>query len=109
MGLIAASIRKRYLIAYKNELEYKMQLVTQAKMQLSSAANDLVHEGSDLDQENPVVKELEARKSRLNLLEKKLDLEMNEYQEKLKMIDINLQSCDAMFESGLKSMGGSYK
>lgn len=106
MGLIAASIRKRYLIAYQNELEYKMQLITQAKMALSSSANDLVHEGSDLDPENPAVKELEHRKERLNLLEKKLDLEMNEYQEKLKMVEGEMKSCEAMFESGLKT---SYK
>lgn len=103
MGLLSASIRKQYLIAYKNELEYKMQLITQAKMGLSESATELMKTGTDLDPENPIVKELEKRKERLNLLEKKLDTQMNEYQEKAKMVEKEIESCDAMFESNLKT------
>jgi len=103
MGLLSASIRKQYLLAYRNDLEFKMQLITQAKMGLSSSVSDLLNVGTDLDSENPVVKQLEQRKEKLNLLEKKLDMQMNEYQEKLKMIEKEMESCDAMFESNLKT------
>jgi len=110
MGLISASIRKQYLLAYRNELEFKMQLISQSKMGLSQSVSDLLNAGTDLDPENPVVKQLEQRKERLNLLEKKLDMQMNEYQEKLKMVEKEMESCDAMFESNLKNSftyGGS--
>jgi len=103
MGLISASIRKQYLIAYRNELEYKLQLISQSKMGLSQSASDLLNVGTDLDPENPVVKQLQQRQAKLNLLEKKLDLQMNEYQEKLKMVEKEIESCDAMFESNLKT------
>ena len=103
MGLLSASIRKQYLIAYKNELEYKMQLITQSKMGLSTSVTELMKTGTDLDPENPIVKQLEQRKERLNQLEKKLDMQMNEYQEKFKMVEKEIESCDAMFESNMKT------
>jgi len=106
MSLIAASVNKQYLIAYKNDLEYKISLIAQAKMGLSASTNDLLNAGSDLDPENPMVKQLEGRRARLNLLEKKLDMQMEEYQTKLKMIEANMASCDSMIKSSIESMGG---
>lgn len=106
MSLIAASVNKQYLIAYKNEIEYKISLIAQAKMGLSAATNDLLNTGSDLDPENPMVKQLEQRRARLNLLEKKLDMQMEEYQTKLKMIEVTLGTCDKMIDGSMKSLGG---
>ncbi len=108
MGLLIASLRKQYLIAYQNELEYKIQLITQAKIALSQSSNDLLNVGTDMDPDNPVIKQLEQRKERLNLLEKKLDMQMNEYQQKLKMVMTELQSCDAMFDSNVKNSFSYY-
>jgi capsule polysaccharide export protein KpsE/RkpR len=102
MGLIAATINKQYLIAYKNELEYKMSLISQAKMGLSDSVTDLMNAGTDMDPENPAVKQLEQRRERLNLLEKKLDMQMDEYQTKLKMIEKNIEACDKMIEGSIK-------
>lgn len=102
MGLIAAAIQKQYLIGYKHDLEYKVQLIVQAKMGLAGSVSDLLHTGTDLDPENPIIKQLEQRKARLSLLEKKLDLQMNVYQAKLKAIDIQIESCDKMMEKNLK-------
>lgn len=104
MGLIAASVQKQYLIAYQNELEYKISLIAQAKMNLTSASNDLLNAGTNLDPENPMVKQLEQRRARLNMLEKKLDMQMEEYQTKLKMIDENMKACDNMVDKGVRSM-----
>lgn len=72
-------------------------------MGLSQSVSDLLNVGTDLDPENPVVKQLEQRKAKLNLLEKKLDMQMNEYQEKLKMVEKEMDSCDSMFESNMKT------
>ncbi len=102
MGLIAATVNKQYLIAYRNELEYKMSLIRQSKMGLSATTSDLLNAGTDMDPENPAVKQLEQRRERLNLLEKKLDMQMEEYETKLKMVESNIQACDAMIDSSLK-------
>lgn len=103
MGLLIASIRKQYLISYRNELENKIMLAQDAKMTLTKAAKDLTPTGTDLDPESPVIKELNKRKERLNLLEQKLDDQLNEYQEDLKMVEEQIKSCDTMFDSNLKN------
>lgn len=102
MGLIAATVNKHYLIAYQNELEYKISLIRQAKMGLSESVTDLLNAGSDLDPENPAVKQLEQRRERLNLLEKKLDMQLEEYEVKLKMVEKNIEACDKMIEKSIK-------
>lgn len=101
MGLIAATVNKQYLIAYRNELEYKISLINQAKMGLSDSVTDLLNVGTDMDPENPAIKQLEQRKERLNLLEKKLDMQLDEYQVKLEMVNKNIEKCDKMIESSI--------
>lgn len=102
MSLIAATVTKQYLMAYKNELEYKMTLIRQAKMELSDSTSELLNVGTDMDPENPAVKQLEQRKERLNMLEKKLDMQLEEYETRLKMVDKNMEACDKMIESSIK-------
>ena len=84
MGLIASSFRMMYLTAYKITLETKMAL------------------GNDLDPDNPAVKQLEARRDKLIILEKKLDLQMQEYQNRLKMVDAEMQSAQGAVDSAIQ-------
>lgn len=102
MGLTAATVNQQYLIAYKNDLEYKMSLISQAKMNLADSTRDLVTVGADMDPDNPAVRQLEQRKARLNLLEKKLDMEMEDYQTKLKMIEAGIEENKRMIDSNIK-------
>lgn len=102
MSLTAATVNKQYLLAYQNELEYKISLIRQAKLSLSNSTTELLNVGTDMDPENPAVKQLEQRKERLNLLEKKLDMQLAEYEEKLKMVEKNLEACDKMIDSAIK-------
>jgi len=105
MGLVVASVTKHYLINYRNDLEYKISLITQSKLNLAESANELLNVGTDLDPENPMIKQLEQRKERLNLLEKKLDNQLAEYKTKLEMVEKNLESCEKMEESAIGRLG----
>lgn len=102
MGLIAATVTNQYLLAYQNELEYKVMLIRESKLGLSEAVNELLNVGTDLDPENPAVKQLEQRKERLNLLEKKLDMQLEEYETQLKMIEKNREHCEEMIKNSIK-------
>lgn len=102
MSLIVATVNKQYLLAYRNELEYKMSLIKQAKLSLSDSTAELLNAGTDMDPENPALKQLEQRKERLNLLEKKLDMQLEEYETRLKMIEKDLEGCDKMIEGSIK-------
>src|SRR5574344_1003897 len=102
MGLLIASMRKQYLMRYRNELEDKIMLIQEAKTNLTKAGKDLMPVGTDMDPDSPVIKELNKRKERLNLLEQKLDQQMNEYMEDLKMVEAQIEGCDKMFDDDLK-------
>ena len=92
MGLIASSFRMMYLTAYKISLESKIQWIASAKMELVASSDEIMALGNDLDPENPAVKQMEARRDKLTVLEKKLDLQMQEYQSRLQMVEKELES-----------------
>lgn len=102
MGMATAQMRLMYLNAYRLDLEYKVQLITEAKMNLSKTVTDLLNVGTDLDSDDPVVKKLEARKERLNVMEKKLDMQMQQYQQKLQMIEKEMGSCEQLLQKNIE-------
>lgn len=102
MGLITSTFRMMYLTAYKMSLETKIQWIATAKMELVASSDEILSLGNDLDPENPAVKQLEARRDRLSQLEKRLDLQMQEYQSRLKMVDAELQSCQGAVDSAIQ-------
>ena len=104
MGLLTANMRMCYLNAQKLDLEYKIQLVSKAKMDLSSQSAELISAGTDLDPNSPVVKQLEARREKLQMLEKKLDQQMLAYQSKLALVETEFKSAQKMFQNNVGSV-----
>ena len=101
MGLIASSFRMMYLTAYQISLESKIQWIASAKMELVASSDEIMALGNDLDPENPAVKQLEARRDKLTVLEKKLDLQMQEYQSRLKMVEAELKSAQGSVDKAI--------
>ena len=101
MGLITSSFRMMYLTAYQLTLETKIQWISTAKMELCSSSSEIMSLGNDLDPDNPAVKQLEARRDKLAVLEKKLDLQMQEYQTRLEMVNKELESCKNAVSSAI--------
>lgn len=98
MGVVAATVTQQQLIAYKADLERDILAINQAKLSLSSSMDDLLNAGTDLDPDNPMVKQLEHRKERLHLLEKKLDMQLHEKQTKLEMAEKNMQATEKLMK-----------
>lgn len=105
MGLAAATVNQQFLIGYKNDLEYKISVIDQAKLNLADSTKDLITVGTDMDPDNPAVRQLEQRKARLNLLEKKLDMERHEYEIKLAMVEQGMKQNEQMIKSNLGGGG----
>ena len=103
MGLIASSFRMMYLTAYKISLESKIQWIASAKMELVASSDEIMSLGNDLDPENPAVKQLEARRDKLIVLEKKLDLQMQEYQQRLEMVNAEYESARGAVTAGIRN------
>ncbi len=103
MGLIASSFRMMYLTAYKITLESKIQWISTAKMELVASSDEIMSLGNDLDPDNPAVKQLEARRDKLIVLEKKLDLQMQEYQNRLNMVNAEFESAKNAVDAGIRN------
>ena len=102
MGMATSQLRLMYLNAYRLDLEYKIHLITEAKMNLSKTCTDLINVGTDLDSDDPLVKKLEARKERLNVMEKQLDMKMEQYKQTLQMIETEYSSCEQMLQKNIE-------
>ena len=103
MGLISSSFRMMYLTAYKLTLESKIQWITTAKMELVASSGEILSLGNDLDPDNPAVKQLEARREKLTILEKRLDLQMQEFQNRLNMVNTEIDACKGAVDNAIKS------
>jgi DNA repair ATPase RecN len=102
MGLVSGIIRLQYLAQTQLDLEYKLQTLSQTKMQLASQGFELVSIGSDLDPDSPEVKRLETRRQKLELMEKKIDAEILKYQNMLKMAETEMQSAQKIVDNSIK-------
>ena len=102
MGLIASSVRLLYLNNYRHDLESKMLKINQEKLRLSSSMNDLMNVGSDMSPDSPEVKELEKRKERLELVEKRLDEQMQRYETQSKIVEAEYQMCKEMIDKNIQ-------
>ena len=102
MGLITSTYRMMYLTAYRLTLEQKMQWIAAAKMELMASSDEILALGNDLDPENPAVKQLEGRRDKLAVLEKRLDMQMQEYQVRLQAVDAELKYCEQAVRSSIE-------
>lgn len=103
MGLLVSQIRLMYLQQQRLDLEYKLQLITQSKMGLVKSCDDLLQVGNDFDPESPTTKMLQQRQAKLKVIEAKLDQQMAQYNNRLKMIDTEIESARGMLEKNISS------
>lgn len=104
MGLINSTIRVSMLTSQKLDLEYKILLITEAQRNLSQSVGDLTQVGNDYtDPDSPVVKMLNQRQAKLQQLEKRLTIQMAQYQTRLQMIETELESAKAMRERAIQN------
>lgn len=103
MGLASSTFRLMYLNSLRIDLENKLQVITESKLSLSRTITELVGTANDMDPESEVVKQLNARKERLNLLDKKLDMQMQLYNTQLEMINTEMKSCQTMLDKNIES------
>lgn len=108
MGLIASTMRLLTLTAYKNQLEMRVQGVTENLVGLQSQIDELVQIGADLDPDSDALKELKVKKERLNLIEKKLEMMQKQFQAKLEAVNQEIQSCQQMLSGNIQSGIFSY-
>ncbi len=103
MGLLTGQDRLIYLKLYKNQLEYKIQLITQTQLQLSQNVMEFeTLVGSELEVDSPEVKLLMAKQQKLKQIEKKLDVAVTRYQNTLKAVNQEIDSAQKLVDHEIK-------
>ena len=92
MGVVSTIFRTQMLTARRHDLESFIYDLAEAKMELANSVTDYIDAGQTLADDSPTLKRLKARREKLELMEKKIDLRMQEYQNKLNMVNTELQS-----------------
>ena len=103
MGILVSTMRLQYLLQSKADLEYKIQLITQSKMGLMQSTNELMSIGNDYDPDSPIVKTLQQRQAKLKVLEQQLDLQMTQYQNRLKAVETEIESARGVIDKNIQS------
>lgn len=102
MGILINQMRLAEINSYRSDLEYKIQLVSTTKLDLSSQLNEIIGLSSDLTQDSPEMKALEQKKQRLQQAEKQLDLQLQRYQTQLQMIEQEEQSVKEQLQKSIQ-------
>ena len=103
MGFVTGSIRLFYLTQLKNDLKYKIMLIAEAKTDMAKAATDLIGVGTDLDPDSPIVKDMKARREKLEIMSKELDAKMVLYKSKLEAVDSEINEVKGMVKEGAQN------
>ena len=88
MGLVASQARLLMLTAYKSDLEFKMQQISQRRMQLAAAATQAIYNEPAQAQLQSLDKQLEMQ---LKIYETQQKAVTTEYESVMKIIDKNIQ------------------
>lgn len=102
MGLATSTFRQMYLNNFRLDLENKIQIITESKLSLTNSISQMVSIGNEMDPESEVAKQLMAKKERLAALEAKLDAQLQMYNNQLKMIDTELESCQSLIDKNIQ-------
>ena len=102
MGLLIAQLRLAQINSYRSDLEYKIQLISTTRLDLSSQINNMVSLGSDMDPDSPEAKALEKKKERLYQAEKALEQKLQRFQTQLQMIEAEEQGVRQMLQSAIQ-------
>ena len=105
MGLLLGQFRLSQINSQLADLQYKVQLVSTTKMELTSQVDDILTLSASMDSKSPEAQALEKKKERLNQVEKKLDMQLQRYQTQINMLESEKQSVK---ESVNRSIQGSY-
>lgn len=91
MGLVVSAARMMYLNGYRHDLEYKVQIISQTRIDLLNRLNSLMASNADMEPDSPEYRLMEQRKQRLMIVDKKLEQELKAYQVKLDTVTAEMQ------------------
>lgn len=106
MALASNEIRQQLALAMMHDLDNMIGRLTNIKMNLVNATTDLLNFASALDPDSPEMKTIERRRQQLAAYEKKIDAEIQMYQNRRKKAEGIYQAAGQNVDGAIKRMYG---
>ena len=106
MGILTSTFSINYNINERANYEGKIRECEQAASNLTSTISDLDGVKTGLAKDSPEVKALEAKVKRLQALETELEQQKTKYQNKLQIIEKEIQKNQQDFDNSLNRFYG---
>ncbi|MFM7468111.1 MAG: hypothetical protein ACKO37_01230 [Vampirovibrionales bacterium] len=103
MGLAASAARQYMLTARNLDLQFQLQMIAQAKQQLSQTSSQMFNLSDSLDPELPFSQLLQERVSNLFMIDKALEMQSQRIQTAMQMVQAELESVKKMVQNNIKS------
>ena len=106
MALASNEIRQQQALAMIHDLDNIINRLNGIKMNLLTSTTDLLNFASSLDPESPEMKTLEARRQQLVAYEKKIDAEVQMYQNRRQKAENMLKDATDKVGKAIDRMSG---
>lgn len=106
MALASNEIRQQQALAMIHDLDNMIGRLSTMKMNLVNTSTDLLSLGSTLDPDSPEMKVIERRRQQLAAYEKKIDAEIQIYQNRRKKAEAILQNSTQKVKEAIERMYG---
>ena len=106
MALASNEIKQQQAIAMIHDIDNVLTRLNQVKVNLLNSTTDLLNFASTLDPDSPEMKTIERRRQQLAAYEKKIDGEIQAYQNRKKVAETILQASTHNVDKAIARMGG---
>lgn len=105
MGILATTMRLMVLTNSKNDFEMRLMTLAEKMTGLTARIADLDDFNTDLNPNDPRVRQLESEKKDLNRYEKKLEMQQKMLQAQLQEVTQEMQACQQSLQQSIQSSG----
>ncbi len=106
MALASNEIKQQQAIAMIHDIDNVLTRLNQVKVGLLSQVTDLLNFGSSLDVDSPEMKTIERRRQQLAAYEKRIDAEIQAYQNRKKVAEAILNNASQNVDAAIARIGG---
>ena len=107
MSIVGLEVIQQMAIAMLHDVDNQLVRLAQLKSSLSSGMGDYLQMMSNLDPDSPEFKIIQAKRQKLAAYEKKIDAEIQSYQNRRKKLEGQLNGVSQMLDGNIhRAYGG---
>lgn len=106
MGFAASTARLLMLTARKSDLELELQFINQSRMQLANMSANLYNSNANLEPDNPMVQQIQARISAIAQIDKILEMNAQRITKQHEAVQTEIEAVSKVISKNIQSSFG---